>query len=301
MTSGLLGAHVPTSGGLALAPARGNAIRADAIQIFTRSQLQWKARSVAPEEAAAFREATAASGLRAVVAHGSYLVNLASPEPRALERSREAFVAELERCHALGIGCLIFHPGAHLGAGEAAGLATVAASLVHVLERTEGVEVSLALEATAGMGSSLGHSFEQLAAILELVKGAARVRVCLDTCHLFAAGYDIASPAGYESTLRAFERTVGLARLAALHLNDSRRELGSRADRHAPIGAGHLGLATFRRIVRDARLRGLPMLLETPGGLPAWKRELALLRRLRTRGARPAAARPRSRRRASRP
>jgi deoxyribonuclease-4 len=271
---------VPTSGGLALAPARAAAIHAEAIQIFTRSQLQWRARPIEPEEAAAFRAATAAHGLRAVVAHGSYLVNLASPEPGALARARDAFVADMERCHALGIRSLIFHPGAHLGAGEAAGLAAVAASLDHVLERTPGLDVRPALEITAGQGSSLGHSFEQLAAILEGARHAERVDVCLDTCHLLAAGYDIVTASGYEATLRSFDRIVGLRRLAAVHLNDARRERGSHADRHAPIGEGHLGLAFFRRIVRDPRLRGLPLILETPGGLPKWKRELALLRRL---------------------
>jgi deoxyribonuclease-4 len=290
----LLGAHVSTAGGLALAPARAAAIRAEAIQIFTRSQLQWRARPIEPEEAAAFRAAMAASGLRAVVAHGSYLVNLASPEPGALARSRDAFVAEMERCHALGIRSLIFHPGAHLGAGEAAGLAAVAASLDCILERTQGLEVRPTLEITAGQGSSLGHSFEQLAAILERVRLGQRVDVCLDTCHLLAAGYDIVTPSGYEATLLAFDRLVGLRRLAAMHLNDARRERGSHADRHAPIGEGHLGLAVFRRIVNDPRLRGLPMILETPGGLPKWTQELALLRRLqRTRTVRRVARRDR--------
>jgi deoxyribonuclease-4 len=145
------------------------------------------------------------------------------------------------------------------------------------------------LEATAGQGSSLGHHFEQLAAILERVRRPNRVHVCLDTCHLLAAGYDIVTAAGYEATLHDFDRIVGLSRLAAIHLNDARRELGSHADRHAPIGTGFLGLPAFRRIVRDPRLRGLPMILETPGGLPGWKREIALLRRLASQRARPGA------------
>lgn len=268
------------AGGLEKAPARGAAIGADAIQIFTRSQLQWRAEPIRRDEALAFRAAVAASGLGVVVAHGSYLVNLASPDADALARSRAAFVADMERCHALGIRWLIFHPGAHMGAGEAVGLATIAASLDHVIERAQAPDVHPTLEVTAGQGSSLGHRFEQIAAILARMKRPERARVCLDTCHLLAAGYDLATPHGYAETLHRFERVLGLPSLAAIHLNDARQGLGSHADRHAAIGKGFLGLATFRRIVRDPRLRSVPMILETPGGLDAWAGEITLLRRL---------------------
>jgi deoxyribonuclease-4 len=276
----ILGAHVPMAGGLVKAPGRGTDIGADAIQIFTRSQLQWRADPVGAEEALAFRAAVAASGLRAVLAHGSYLVNLASPDPAALARSRAAFVADMERCQALGVRFLIFHPGAHMGSGEATGLATIATSLDHVMERAQAPDVHPTLEVTAGQGSSLGHRFEQIAAVLALMKRPECARVCLDTCHLLAAGYDLATPRGHAETLRRFERVLGLQRLAAIHMNDARQGLGSHADRHAPIGKGCLGLDAFRRIVRDPRLRGVPMILETPGGLAAWAGEITLLRRL---------------------
>jgi deoxyribonuclease-4 len=280
----LLGAHVPTAGGLDQAPARGRDITADAIQIFTRNQVQWRARPLAPEEVRAFRVALAESGVRQVLSHASYLVNLASEDASLLDKSRRAFLEEMERCHALGIPYLVFHPGAHRGAGEAAGLRTVAASLNHVLERALPLDVLLLLEVTAGQGSSVGHRFEHLASILERVKHPERVGVCLDTCHLLAAGYDIATPRGYEATLSAFARLVGLDKLKAVHLNDAGKPLGSRRDRHAPIGRGFLGRATFRRLLNDPRFDGVPMVLEAPGPLPVWKRELTLLRGLVGRG-----------------
>lgn len=276
----LLGAHVPTAGGLALAPPRGRAIAAEAIQVFTRNQVQWKARPVAEEEAEGFRAAVRASGLKAVLAHGSYLVNLASPDAAALERSRGAFLQEMERCHALGIPYLVFHPGAHLGAGEEAGLATVARSLDLVLERGEALAVMPLLEVTAGQGSAVGYRFEHLALIFERVRHPERLGVCLDTCHLLAAGYDIASARGCQQTLRALEAVIGIGKVKAFHLNDAKQGLGSRLDRHAPIGRGFIGRAGFRRLLADPRFRGLPAVLETPGPLAAWKRELRLLRGL---------------------
>jgi deoxyribonuclease-4 len=277
----LLGAHVSTAGGLSNAAEEGRAIGADVIQIFTRNQVQWRARPVASDEAQAFRAALATSGVRLVVTHGSYLVNLASPSRPILKRSRDAFLAEMQRCAALGIPYLIFHPGAHMGAGEDAGLSAVAASLDFVLERAEGLHVTPLLEVTAGQGSYVGHRFEHLAAIFDRTRRADHLGVCLDTCHLLAAGYDIATEDGYARTMDDLVRLVGLPRLKALHLNDAKKGLGSRLDRHEAIGEGFLGLETFRRIVNDPRLDGLPMILETPGGADAWKREIALLRGLR--------------------
>jgi deoxyribonuclease-4 len=286
----LLGAHVPTAGGIHLAPGHGRDIGATAIQVFTRNQRQWAARPLLAEEAAGFRRAMAGSGVRSVMAHGSYLINLASPDPALSERGREAFRVEMERCHALGIPLLVFHPGAHLGAGAEAGVRAVARSLDHVLAACRRAQVMPTIELTAGQGSCIGHRFEHLAEMLARVKSPERVGVCLDTCHLYAAGYDIATPRGYERTLEEFDRVVGLGRLRAIHLNDSRKPRGSRVDRHAPIGDGFLGLRTFRRLLADPRLVHVPKVLETPGGLEAWKKEIALLRGLRaprTRRARP--------------
>ena len=284
----LLGAHVPTAGGLHNAPAHARDIGATAIQVFTRSQRQWAARPLGSDEALSFRQAMEGSGVRSVMSHASYLINLASPDPVLSERGREAFRVEMTRCHELGIPLLVFHPGAHLGAGEEAGVRAVAKSLDFVLAACRGARVMPAIELTAGQGSCVGHRFEHLAEMLSRVKSPERVGVCLDTCHLYAAGYDIATPRGYEKTLAEFDRVVGLDTLRAMHLNDSRKPLGSRVDRHAPIGEGFLGLRTFRRLLADPRLRDVPKVLETPGGLEAWRRELALLRGLRPRARRSA-------------
>jgi deoxyribonuclease IV len=281
----LLGAHVPTKGGLHLAPANGRTIAADAIQVFTRSQLQWEARALAREETGAFRAALRASGLEAVIAHGSYLVNLASTIPDFLRKSRDTMVSEVERCHLLGISAVVFHPGAHMGAGEAAGLRAVASSLDDVIARTPRRRVKLLLEVTAGQGSCLGYRFEHLAEILATVRRPERVGVCLDTCHLSAAGYDLTTPGGYERTFAEFERVIGFAKLGAVHLNDSKTAPGSRRDRHEKIGKGTLSLDAFTRLLRDPRFQGVPAVLETPGDLEHWKGEIALLRRLARRGA----------------
>jgi deoxyribonuclease-4 len=276
----LLGAHVPTAGGLPLAPGNGRQIEATAIQVFTRNQRQWAHRPLRRAEVRGFRDALPDSGVRAVLSHASYLINLASVTPSFLRRSRQALVRELRRCHELGIPYAILHPGAHMGAGEAAGLRSVARSLDEVLAQTRGLAAQPVLEVTAGQGSCLAHRFEHLAEVLSLVREPDRVGVCLDTCHLLAAGYDVATRRGYERTLAEFERLVGFGKLKAIHLNDARLGLGSRRDRHAPVGEGHLGLATFGRVLNDPRLAGVPMVLETPGGLEVWRKEIALLRGL---------------------
>lgn len=275
-----LGAHVPITGGVFNAPGNGQAIGAEAIQIFTRNQMQWASRPLGADEAAAFREALAKSGVRRVLTHGSYLMNLASPNADFLTRSRACLVTEIGRCHQLGIPYVVLHPGAHMGLGEEEGLSAIARSLDHVLERTKGLDVMPLLEVTAGQGTCLGHRFEHLASIFDRVREHERVGVCLDTCHLYAAGYDLATPEGYEETLRAFGAVVGFSKLKAVHLNDSKRELGSRVDRHARAGEGRLGLGTFARIVNDRRFRGLPLVVETPGPLAEWKKEIARIRAL---------------------
>lgn len=276
----LLGAHVPTAGGVPQAPLNGRKVAATAIQIFTRNQRQWACKPLGGGEAAAFRAALRGSGVRAVLSHASYLINLASVVPDFLEKSRDALVEEIRRCHRLGIPHAIVHPGAHMGAGEKAGLDAVARSLDHVLRRTRGRDTTLLLEVTAGQGSCVGHTFEQLAGILDRVKEPERVGVCLDTCHLNASGYDIVSAEGYEETMDSFSRTVGLHKLKAIHLNDAKSARGSRLDRHERAGRGRLGLETFRRILNDPRLLGVPMVVETPGPLEEWKKEIELLRGL---------------------
>lgn len=276
----LFGAHVPTTGGLPSAPARGRQIEAAAIQVFTRSQLQWRARPPTAGEASAFREAMAESGIEAVLSHGSYLVNLASPDPVVLQKSRDTFLQEMERCHAFGIPCLVFHPGAHMGLGVERGIDLVAESLSGILEAARGLDVMPLVEVTAGQGSCLGHTFEEVAAILRLTAGGERLGVCLDTCHLYAAGYDIATAKGYERTMRRLDAAVGLGRVKALHLNDARLPLGSRRDRHERPGRGTLGLATFRRIANDPRLFGIPAVLETSGPIENWRADVAELKAL---------------------
>ena len=275
----LLGAHVSTQGGLEKAPSRGVEIGADVIQVFTRNQLQWEGRPIGGDEAAAFRASMRASGLREAITHANYLLNLASPDPVALRRSRLAFLADMQRCHELGIRVLVFHPGAHLGSGEAAALRTVAGSLDLAVAEGPG-DVDPVIEVTAGQGTCIGHRFEHVLAVLDAVRTPERIGVCLDTCHLYAAGYDLATDGGYAETMAAFRRLVGFQRLRAVHLNDARMPRGSRVDRHAAIGKGYLRAATFRRLMRDPRFDGVPMVLETPSGMAGWKREIARLRRL---------------------
>ena len=288
----LLGAHVPTAGGVAMAPGNGRAIGATAIQVFTRNHRQWACRPLTPEEPPAFKEALATSGIGAVMAHASYLINLAATSSDFLARSRHNLAEEVLRCHQLGIPYVVVHPGAHMGLGERAGLTAIARSLDEVHARTGGTRVRVLLEVTAGQGSCLGHRFEHMAEILMQVRAPERLGVCLDTCHLLAAGYDIASARGYDAMLAEFDQRVGAPLLMAVHLNDSKAPLGSHVDRHARTGEGHVGLPAFRRIVNDPRLRGIPMVVETPGPLEEWTKELALLRSLVGRARPPRARRP---------
>jgi deoxyribonuclease-4 len=251
-----------------------------AIQVFVKNQQQWRGREIPPPEAAAFRAARAASCVQETLAHASYLVNLASPDDALYARSIAAMEEEMRRCAALGIGWLVVHPGAHLGSGEAAGLERVAAALRRLLRRPGLETVGILLECTAGQGSSVGHRFEHLARGLADAGGGPRLGTCIDTCHLLGAGYDLRTARGYEQVFRELDDTVGLGSVRAFHLNDSREPLGSRVDRHAPIGAGYIGRAAFGRLVRDGRFAGLPMVLEVPGGQEAYRRDLAILRRM---------------------
>ena len=272
------------AGGLDQAPLRGRQVGCDTIQVFTKSNRQWQARPLTHPEVEAFKANLEATGIGPVVAHDCYLVNLAAPRGPLWKKSVAAFRMELERAGRLGIPYLVTHPGSHAGAGEAEGIRRVAEALnvLHAaLPRLGGIQILL--ETTAGQGTSLGYRFEQLAAILEEVEQADRVGVCLDTCHVFAAGYDIRSAEGYRKTLAEFTACLGLTRLLAIHLNDSKAGLGSRVDRHEHIGVGRLGLESYRRILNDPRLRRVPMILETPKDddfITADRRNLARLRRL---------------------
>lgn len=271
------------AGGVDKAPLRGREVGCDAIQVFTKSNRQWRARPLDDDEVAAFQANLKATAMGPVVAHASYLLNLAAPAAAIWKRSVTAFQEELERAERLGIPYLVTHPGAHLTASEADGIARVAEALNCVHAALPRHRVRVLLETTAGQGSSLGYRFEQLAAILEQVDAAQRVGICLDTCHLFAAGYDIRSAERYRETMRALAVCLGVGRVKAIHLNDSRQALGSHVDRHAHIGEGQLGLAAFRWFLNDPRFRRVPMILETPKGgdlVTADRRNLARLRRL---------------------
>jgi deoxyribonuclease-4 len=235
----------------------------ETVQLFTKNANQWAAREIADDEAALFHRTLRETKLRFPTAHDSYLINLASPDEALYRKSLEAFVGEVQRAERLGLSYLVTHPGAHVDSGEEAGLAKVAAALDEVHARCPDFRVKVLLETTAGQGSSLGWRFEHLGRILALVADPHRLGVCLDTCHVFAAGYALAPEREYRATLREFDRVVGLKRLKAFHLNDSLKPLGNRVDRHAHIGRGQLGLEPFRLLVNDRRFRGHPMILET--------------------------------------
>jgi len=252
------------AGGLPRAVERAVAHGCAAFQIFAKNASQWRGRILPAEEIAEFRAKVAAARLAPVVSHGSYLINLATDIPLLRRQSVEAMADEIDRAEALGLLGVVLHPGCYTHGTEADGLRLVAEALRELLESRRSGRTMVILEQTAGQGTSLGATFEQLATIVAHMNGHPRIGVCLDTCHLIAAGYDIASAEGYARTFRDFGRIVGFDRLKVFHLNDSKRPLGSRVDRHQHIGEGCLGLEPFRRIVNDRRFRTLPMLLETP-------------------------------------
>ena len=236
----------------------------EALQIFTKSAGQWRARPLPPDEVALFRRRVRESRVRPVIAHNSYLINVAAADAVLRRRSIESLAEELDRAEALGLDGLVMHPGSYTGGTEAGGLRLIAEALGELLRSRPDGRTRILLEHTAGQGTNLGHRFEHLAEIIERVGGSPRVGVCLDTCHLLAAGYDVCSPEGYLDTFRSFGRLVGFSRLKAFHLNDSKKPCGSRVDRHEHIGRGCLGLEPFRRLLNDRRFARLPMLLETP-------------------------------------
>jgi deoxyribonuclease-4 len=298
-----IGAHMSVAGGVSKAIDRAVAHRCEALQIFTKNASQWRGRPLDPLEVRTFRRRIEGTGITPVVSHASYLINLATTFPTLREQSLAAFLDELDRAETLGLLGVVIHPGTCTSGGDADGLRLIAEGIRHAFRARPRRRTMVLLEGTAGQGRTLGHRFEHLAAIIAHLDGSPRVGVCLDTCHLVAAGYDITTPRGYEETIAAFDRIVGLDRLRVFHANDSKKPCGSRVDRHEHIGQGCIGLAPFGRILHDPRFDGLPMLIETEktggrGGRrtpdataidPLDARNLETLRRLRAR-------RPRGRR-----
>lgn len=269
------------AGGVSRALERGHSIGCEAIQIFTKNQRQWRSKPLAPEEVERFKLKQAETGIEPIVAHDSYLINLGSPDEAMWQKSLQAYIIELQHCETLGIPYLVMHPGSHLGSGEEAGLRRIAEGLNRAHAATRGFGVISLLETTAGQGTNLGYRFDQLATIRETVEEVERVAVCFDTCHVFAAGYDLRTPEAYAETMAEFDRILGLDLLRCFHLNDSKKGLGSRVDRHQHIGQGLLGLEPFRLLLNDPRFATLPGLLETPKG-PKMLEDVENLRLLRS-------------------
>lgn len=252
------------AGGLPRAVERAHATGCDTLQIFTKSSGQWRARALPPDEVNAFRARATELGIGPIVAHASYLINLAAPDPDLRRRSIAALTGELDRADALGLAGVVLHPGSYTTGTERGGLRRVAAAIEEVFESRPPGGAGLLLEHTAGQGTNLGHRFEHLSVLLDGNAATDRLGICLDTCHLLAAGYDIATADGYARTFDEFDARIGLSRLKVLHLNDSKHPCGSRKDRHDHIGQGCVGLEAFGRLVCDARLAAVPMILETP-------------------------------------
>jgi len=262
----LLGAHMSIAGGYHKAAEAAGTLGMTTVQIFTKNNAQWRAKPITDEEAEAFRAAVAAAGLEKPCSHASYLINLASPNAELWRKSVDGFAVELERAERLGLVGVVVHPGTATGIDEQAGLENVIRALNAAVGSAKAERVEVWLEATAGQGASLGHRFEHLSEILDRVERPERYGVCLDTCHVFAAGYPLITPEEFAASFAAFDRTVGFGRLRAMHLNDSKKPCGSRVDRHDHIGEGCLGLEPFRHLLNDPRFAGLPMYLETAKG-----------------------------------
>ncbi|HTP66747.1 MAG TPA: deoxyribonuclease IV [Geobacteraceae bacterium] len=260
------GAHMSIAGGIHLAPGRGLEVGCGVIQVFTQNSNQWRGKPVSDSDAGLFREKWEESGLREIVSHDIYLINLAAAPGEVREKSMAAFREEMERCSRLGIDKIVMHPGAHLGDGEDTGIKRICAAFDELLEAGPEYRGKVLLEATAGQGSNLGYRFEQLRAIIDGTEHPDRFAVCYDTCHTFAADYDITTPQGYEKTFAEFDRIIGLERLQCFHMNDSKKGLNSRVDRHEHIGQGAMGLQGFRLLVNDPRFALIPKILETPKG-----------------------------------
>lgn len=276
----LLGAHTSIAGGVFNAIKIGQEIGANVVQIFSKNQRQWSGKPYSDEELETYFRLREETGIHPALVHDTYLINLASPDAETLKKSLAAFTDEIQRTSTLKIPYLVAHPGSHAGSGEEAGVRRVAESLRRCWESAAVSGVIILLETTAGQGTNLGYTFAQLRDMIALSGIEAHLGVCIDTCHVFAAGYDIRTPEGWEQTVQEFDRVIGLAKLKAFHFNDSLHPLGSRKDRHERIGRGEIGTAGFRLILNDVRVNRLPMILEIPGGQDADKADLELLRTL---------------------
>lgn len=276
----LVGAHVSAAGGVFEAPARAAEIGCEAYAIFCKNQRQWKAKPLVEADAARFRDAAASAGLDQCVVHDSYLINLGAPKKETWEKSRDAFRDEMRRCMALGVPYLNFHPGAHLKEGEEGCIERIAQTVAGLLDEEDPDGLMLLIENTAGQGTNVGYSWEHLASLLEQIDDG-RMGVCVDTQHAYAAGHDLSTPEGYDAVFTAFDDIVGIDKIHAFHINDSKKPLGSRVDRHDQLGEGEIGWDTFGRLVNDPRFAGVPGILETPGGPERWAVEIAELKRLR--------------------
>lgn len=278
----LIGAHTSAQGGSFNALVEGQEIGATTIQFFTSNQKRWQGRNISEEEIIEFQTCKAATGIDQIMSHDSYLINLGNPDPACVEKSQQAFKEELSRCHLLDLAFLNFHPGACLKSSEEECLDQIVKSLKKIASLAEKGNTRLLIETTAGQGSCVGYSFEQIGYLIKELHSHLRIGVCIDTCHIFAAGYDIRTKEGWDHTLQQFDEIVGLKHLYALHVNDSMKPLGSRRDRHAPLGQGEIGIESFKVMMTHPLLRELPKYLETPEGPPGWKKEIALLREFAT-------------------
>ncbi len=260
----LLGAHMSIAGGVHTAVDRATSIGCTALQVFTKNNNQWNGKPFTENDIVLYKQKISAAGIAPVISHDSYLINLCATNPDTLKKSRAAFIDELERCEQLGIQLLNFHPGSHLGRGDEEGIQGICESLNIAHDATKNFAVKSVIEATAGQGTNIGYKFEYLRAIIDGVDHPERMAVCIDTCHIFAAGYDIATEAGYKNTFSEFDAIVGIKKLVAFHINDSKKGLGSHVDRHEHIGKGAIGLTGFRLLMNDQRIAHIPKILETP-------------------------------------
>ena len=260
------GAHISIAGGVENAPSRAGKVGAHSIQIFTKNNNRWEGKPISEKQRQRFVDECEKHDIWAFASHDCYLINLAATDKEIIKKSRAAFLDEIDRADLLDIPCLVFHPGSHVGAGVEKGIKSIADNLTWALSKRQDLKTTLTLETTAGQGTSIGYRFEEIASVLELVDDPTRFGVCVDTCHIFAAGYGINTRNGYQETFREFDSLLGIDKIKMFHINDSKKELGSRVDRHEHIGKGHLGVEAFRMLVNDKRFKETPMILETPKG-----------------------------------